>query len=635
MAAEGGTKAAPEGPPTVDGDAGDESSPFTYEELWGRRASRSLRDLPAVTRSSVRLLWRAARTETLGVTLLQVLSGLLAAAQLVAGRELLTRVVGGDEVTVARVLPWGVVVVCVLTVSALVNVIRSELQRVLGECVAREAQNDVAAAASSAELVEFDRPEFHNRLQRVLANSTIRPVQVTGALVGMVGAVVAATAVALTLVAIEPLLLVVSVVAAVPLWLATRATTRLNVEFEVSQTEPNRQREYLLYLLSERNAAKELRAYELAPYFRARHRDLWSQRIGLLRSLARRRVMVGVGSRLANGAVMLAALVSLVFLVERGRISVADAGVAVGAVVLLSQRAGALVGGIGGLLESTGFLREVDAFLAGGRRREETDRRRRRFEPAADGMLEVRAEGVSFRYPSGVRDAVDGVDVVVRTGEVVALVGANGSGKTTLAKLMAGLYAPQRGSLSWNGVPVGELDRSIRAHAAYVFQDFERFMFTAGENIGFGRWERLGEGAAVAEAARRAGAADLIEALPAGYSSLLGPQFLGGSDLSVGQWQRVALARAFFRDAALVVLDEPSSALDPEAEADLFARLRELCAGKAVVVISHRFSTVASADRIYVMEAGRVVEGGTHRDLLDAGGRYATLFNLQAQAYRD
>ncbi len=609
------------------------ATPFTYDELW-KPGAKDLRDLPTVVRSSIRLLRRAAPIETVWVALLQVVAGLLTAGQLLVGRELLARVTGNDPVTVARVLPWACLAIGMVTVSAVVGVVRSELQRILGECVAKEAQSEVAAAASNAELIEFDRPAFHNRLQRVLANSSFRPVQVTGGLVGVIGSVVAGGAVVVTLAAIQPLLLMVSVLGSVPLWLATRATTRMNVDFEIAQTEPSRQRDYLLHLLSDRDAAKEVRSYQLAPFFRSRHRELWNQRIELVRLLARRRVLVGLGSRAANGLVMVTVLLALLQLVENGRVTVADAGVALGAVLLLSQRAGALVGGVGQLLESTAFLREVDAFLLGGRRREAAERQRRRFELPEDGRVEIRADAVSFRYPSGTRDAVAKVDVVVRTGEVVALVGANGSGKTTLAKLLAGLYVPDAGRLSWNGTSVTELDASIRAHAAYVFQDFERYLFTARENIGFGRWERIREGGAIADAARRAGAAEVIEALPGSYSALLGPQFLGGSDLSVGQWQRMALARAFFRDAPLVVLDEPSSALDPAAEADLFNRLRELCEGKAVVVISHRFSTVASADRIYVMEAGRVVEGGTHLELMARGGVYSSLFNMQAQAYR-
>jgi ATP-binding cassette subfamily B protein len=251
-------------------------------------------------------------------------------------------------------------------------------------------------------------------------------------------------------------------------------------------------------------------------------------------------------------------------------------------------------------------------------------------------LVELSVEGVSFRYPASSSWALRGVDVRVRTGEVVALVGANGSGKTTLAKVMADLFEPAGGVVRWNGEDVRRFDpRAVRERIAVIFQDFERYLFTAGENVTLGRVEAAGDRDRLEQAARRAGIAEAIERLPHGYDTLLGPEFQGGTDFSGGQWQRLALARAFFRDAQLLILDEPSSALDPEAEAALFSRVRDLCDGRAVVVISHRFSTVTSADRIVVLDEGRVIESGSHRELLALDGTYARLFRLQAQQYLD
>jgi ATP-binding cassette subfamily B protein len=228
-------------------------------------------------------------------------------------------------------------------------------------------------------------------------------------------------------------------------------------------------------------------------------------------------------------------------------------------------------------------------------------------------------------------------DVCIRIepGEVVALVGANGSGKTTLAKLLAGLYLPTAGRVCWDGRDTRDVDRrSLLDCTAVVFQDFIRYALSAGDNIALGRHERASDTAGIVRAAERAGADGDISSLPSGYETLLGPAFIDGTDLSTGQWQRLALARTFFRDAPLVILDEPTAALDAKAEHELFAKIGELFADRSVLLISHRFSTVRSADRIYVLSEGYVVEAGTHEELLARAGTYAELFTLQASPYQ-
>jgi ATP-binding cassette subfamily B protein len=324
--------------------------------------------------------------------------------------------------------------------------------------------------------------------------------------------------------------------------------------------------------------------------------------------------------------------VVLAWLLDTGRTSASDAAVAGGALMLLNQRFGSTVGAFGQLYECSLFLRDVRAFFDFSH----SVRPGTLGAKPAEPLVEIVAEDLHFSYPSSESEVIRGVSVRIGRDEVVALVGANGSGKTTLAKLLAQLYRPDQGEVRWNGEPTDELDRSqLALQIAPLFQDFEQYLFTAGDNVGLGRVESIDDRTSIESAAERAGAASFIRSLPAGFDSLLGPEFYGGSDLSIGQWQRIALARAFMRDASLVILDEPTAALDPEAEAALFERLRELCAGRGVLVISHRFSTVTSADRIYVLDGGRVIEAGTHHELMALGGTYHRLFNLQASQYRE
>jgi ATP-binding cassette subfamily B protein len=243
---------------------------------------------------------------------------------------------------------------------------------------------------------------------------------------------------------------------------------------------------------------------------------------------------------------------------------------------------------------------------------------------------------VSFRYPSRAEPSLTDVSMQVHAGQVVALVGENGSGKTTLAKLLCNLYAPTSGRILWDGVDVAGCDPALLGrHVAVIFQDFVQYFMAARVNIAVGDHERAGDLEAVVAAAVASGADPFLAGLPEGYETMLGRQFDGGHELSIGQWQRVALARAFFRAAPLLILDEPTAALDPRAEHELFERMRALAAGRTVLLISHRFSSVRSADRIFVLRQGRLEEQGSHADLMAAGGLYAELFGLQASAYEE
>ncbi len=247
----------------------------------------------------------------------------------------------------------------------------------------------------------------------------------------------------------------------------------------------------------------------------------------------------------------------------------------------------------------------------------------------------IELQGVSFRYPGSSQNALQEISMTIRPGEHIALVGANGSGKTTLIKLLCRLYDPTEGRITLDGVELSGFQAgALRRQISVVFQDYARYHLTARENIWFGDTTQRAENGRVVAAAQLSGADEVIARLPRGYETVLGKQFQDGAELSIGEWQKVALARAFMREAQIIVLDEPTSSLDARAEYEVFRKFRQLARGRTAVLISHRFSTVRMADRIYVLDGGRVVESGSHDELVQLGGTYARLFQLQASSYR-
>ena len=280
--------------------------------------------------------------------------------------------------------------------------------------------------------------------------------------------------------------------------------------------------------------------------------------------------------------------------------------------------------------EGLTFLRDFESFAAALPVIRE--QRPTAVPPTPPTVLSVTDLG--YRYPGATEDAVRTVSFELRRGQVMAIVGANGSGKTTLAKVVCDLLAPTRGSIRWDGVDLAGCDPAlVRAQIAPVFQDFARYFVTIRQVIGLGDSSRLDDEAAIWTSARQVGLADMIESLPSGLDTRLGKAFADGTDLSIGQWQRLAIARALFRDAPVVLLDEPSASLDPQAEADLFDLLQTLCDDRIVIFISHRFATVRSADVVLVLDQGEVAEMGSHDELMAAEGLYHDLFNLQADRY--
>jgi ATP-binding cassette subfamily B protein len=348
-----------------------------------------------------------------------------------------------------------------------------------------------------------------------------------------------------------------------------------------------------------------------------------------MRQLAQRRITLASTGAALSAVITLAVLVLLVWMVEHGQLALSAAGAAAGAIFILGERLHGLGGTSASLYENTLYMQDYTTFSE--RWPASPHRSDLAPLPAFDTLT---VEGLSFRYPSRSTYALDNVSVEVRRGEVVALVGENGSGKTTLAKILAGLYTPEAGRVLWDGIDLRDIEvSSLRRSVAVIFQEYGQYQMSAAENIGFGDVERLEDRAAIIDAARWAGADGFIEHLPLKYDNRLGSEYFGGANISLGQWQRIALARAYFRGSPFIILDEPTAALDAKAEAALFQSVHALYQSRSVLLISHRFSSARRADRIYVLEHGRVIEEGTHQELMELDGRYAEMFKLQAAAY--
>jgi ATP-binding cassette subfamily B protein len=592
---------------------------------------RSRRELPRVIAGALRLMWSAGPRELATAVSVEIASAVALGVAVLLGRDVLDGLLAADqsgsgwEDFLPALIALAVVTLLLTVAQALVG----RAHQMLMELTTHEAQARILDVTAAVELAAFDDPAFHDRAARAQAGA-MRGQQVVHGLIGLMQASAGTIGGIVALAAIQPVLLPLAALALVPAMIVSGRRADAFYRFAFGMTPRDRERGYLMQLLTDRDSAKEVRAMGLPGYLRGRWDRLYGARIEELRGVTRRQLRWSLFAGLAGALVIGGTVTVLIALALDGHLSLASAAAAAGAMVLIGQRLAYAGFSSEALLESAMFIEDYFAFVALAPAPSAP------AEPAPATLGVVAAHDVWFTYPSGDQPALRGVSLRIEPGEVVALVGANGSGKTTLAKLLGGLYVPERGRVLLHGVDTATADRAaLRRDVAVVFQDFLRYSLPARDNIALGRHERSEDEAAVRAAAERAGADADLAALAQGYDTQLGPAFFGGVDLSLGQWQKVALARVFFRDAPFVILDEPTAALDARAEHELFARIRDLLEDRSVLLISHRFSTVREADRIYVLDGGEVVEAGPHDELMARGGLYAELFTLQASAYRE
>ena len=586
-------------------------------------------------RRAVLLVVAAAPRLAAASAVLLLLEGLLPLVNLWVLKRIVDAVVaaaraGEPAAGLGEAAPLAALAAAVIGSVALVRATSALLGETLALEVTEHVQAQIHAKSIELDLASFETPEYHDHLYRAQREGAHRPAKILNGLMQLAAGGVTIAATLSLLLAFEPWL-VLGLLFVLPAFALRLQKTRELFAWRRNRTQAERLAAVYDSMITSLNFARELRLFELGGLFAARHRGLRDTLRQERLALARRRVSRDVAVQLA----VLAAAALAIFVggrrVLRGALSFGGLAMCAQALMRVAGGLRQSVTALAGLHEDSLYLASLEEFLELRPAIVDPERPRPLRRGRPKGIV---FESVSFAYPASESLVLREISFAVEPGEIVAIVGPNGAGKSTLVKLLARLYDPSHGRILLDGDDLRELRvRELRSDVAVVCQDFARFPTTVSENIGFGDLGRLDDAAAIADAARRAEADAFVAALPQGYATPLGRFLDGGQELSSGQWQRLAIARAYLRDASVLALDEPASALDALAEAALVARLRDLVGGRTALLVSHRFSSVSLANRIVVLEEGRLVEEGTHAELLKRSGVYAALYHAQAGLY--
>lgn len=593
-----------------------------------------IRRMPAATRPAVRLIWQAAPRSAVAVAVLQVGSGVLATLGLLATTGVLERLLAGGPAgdRLSAALPALVLLVAAYAARGALEAGAALAQARLRPEVRRLAEARLFEAGLAVPLAAFDDARFYDRLHRARDRGLFYLERSVDNMIELIGAALTVGAAASSLTVLHPVLLPVLLASVLPEGWAVLRAARLGYTTMTRTVTLDRRVLMLSELATEREPAAEIRATQAEPFLRAEYGQvaaaLRDQEVAVALAQARTRV----AGRAVTGLALGGTFAVLGVLLTAGWIRLAVAGTAVIAIRSAFGALGRLVQAANQLFEQGLYVADYQEFLAdaAARRRPGTSR------PAPAAPAEISLQQVSFRYPGDpAGHALRDISLTVRSGQTVALVGENGSGKTTLAKLLGGLYQPTAGRVCWDGTDLAELDpASVAARVMMVFQEPVRWPHTARVNVHIGRHDRADpDGRALRESARLAGADQVVDSLPGKWETLLSTYFRDGRDLSGGQWQRLAVARGLFRDAPVLIWDEPTAPLDAKAEYAVYESLRRIARGRTVILITHRLASVRNCDRIYLLHQGRLAEQGSHGALMAAGGRYAEMFTVQSRLH--
>ena len=619
-----------------DGSAGTGPQVRSLRERFG-----ALRNLPPF----LRLIWKTSPVMTAGTLAIRLLRALLPIATLYVGKLIIDEVIRlaqtpsppagigdwlasglADHLLSLVALELGFAVL-----SDVLGRIVSLLDSLLGELVTNASSIALMEHAATLDLEDFEDSELQDQLDRARRQTTGR-MTLMGQLFGQAQDIVTIVSFAAGLVVYAPWLIVLLAIALVPAFLGEAYFNAQSYSLSYMRTPERRQLDYVRQTGASVETAKEVKIFGLNAFLIDRYRRLAGDFYQDNRRLALRRAGWG-GILTALGTLgYYAAYAWLIWRTLAGQFTIGDLTFLAGSFRRLRTLLEGLLTGFSQTAGQALYLDDLFSFFEIVPEISSPKDPRPFPVPIRQGFV---FEDVGFIYPGAERWAVRHLNFTLHAGEVLALVGENGAGKTTLVKLLARLYDPDEGRILLDGHDLREYDlEELRANLGVIFQDFVRYHLTAAENIAVGRIEARDDRARIEQAAERSLADEVIERLPAGYDQVIGKRFRTGVELSGGEWQKVAIARAYMRDAQLLILDEPTAALDARSEFQVFQRFKELSEGRTAVLISHRFSSVRMADRILVLADGQVEAMGTHEELLAQRGRYAELFELQAAGYR-
>lgn len=599
------------------------------------RFSAMAKRLPAVLRQAISIAWRASRRDTLAALLFNLLSGVATAFALLATRGVLQALFASGP-TLDRVraaVPSLIVVAAATAVRSGMSIVAGWAQARLEPQVLTTAERRLFELTTQVKLAAFDDAGFSDEMERARNRGSLAVQFLTRGAIDLTAGLAGLAATAVTLALLHPVLLGALLLASVPAaWAAVRSA-RLAYLSNHARTSRRRRLWMLSDLMANRATAAELRAFTMRPFLLREYDIMAGAETSTELEVVRRQTMTRLIGGVFSGVATFGVYIALGVLLIDHRMPLAAAGTAVLALQAARTALALAVTNVNRVYEEGLYFNDYTGFL------NRAGERMPPVPPSATSTTTVQAPeaiavlDATLHYAETDAPAVLGATLTVHRGQTIALVGENGSGKTSLARLIAGLYHPDSGTVSWDGTSLSTVDpEDAWQHVAMVSQEYWHWPFTAERNILLGTHDEAQQGL-VEVAARKAGAHDMISGLPAGYGTLLSRNFAGGQDLSGGQWQRLAAARAFYRDAPVLICDEPSAALDARAEHALFAALRAGAPDRITVLITHRLANVRHADHIYVLHGGRIVEHGGHLDLLAAGGSYAELFELQATGY--